>query len=892
MSRFYTNVEKRGSKIYLKYADTETQRRGKMEVEFQPQLYVAGTANPTSKNMQDEPLEAIKFDNMKGMSEFIERYKGIDGYKIYGQKDPIYQFITKYFPGKFAWDPNLISGGTVDIEVFSGDIKIEDDGSVTAIPGPFPEPTEAAYPISMLTIRHRLTGQYHVWGLEWFKGHHVGTYKHNPEHERVGRLPVVYKGFETEQAMLNDMLHWWHEQDFDLTTGWYYEEFDVPYMVNRCRAVCGPTMAGKLSPWGVIKDRTIKSLRGDVPTYEFMGSSILDMLNLFKKHGYMEPPNWKLGTIAEIILGETKISYEEEGTINNLYILNYQKSVEYNIIDVDLVHRLDDKMQFLLLTFVLAYMTKSNYPDTLATVKPWSALAYSKLNEKGIQPELRALSHTSKEIVGGFVKEVRPGKYRWAVSGDLNSLYPHLMQQYNLGIETLVEPWDLPAEVQNSIPVNFSIDDLVEKKIDLSVLKKYNLCMTANRQFFRRDRMAIFNELTREIYTGRALVKKDMKKDEQKLVDLLEHLKKVDPEAKNHPDVIALERDIATKNNTQQAFKILMNGLYGAIANKYFTEYYDVRIAEGITTSGQLSIKWVSRKLNEYFNNLLGTNGNDYVIANDTDSCYLCLELLVDRIFKGKDKTDEEIEAVTNFLDKLFKTKIEPFIDECYKELADYVNAHDQRMFMKRETIATAAIWAAKKRYVMHAMDVEGVRYPHPKVKFTGVDAKRSSFPKKCREWMVECYGIALSGTEKELQARVKEIRDEYMKQDIADIAQVTGVNNLDEYSDPNTVFRKGSPAHVKATLFHNKLIKDLGVTRLKPIQSGDKILMVRLKPGNPKGIEAIAFQGELPEEFGLRKYVDYAATFDRTFLEPVMNVMNAINWNAEAKASVMDFFS
>ena len=892
MSRFYTNVEKRGSKIYLKYADKATQKRGKVEVDFKPNLYVAGTANPVAKNMRGEPLEMVSFDSMKEMSEFIDRYKGIDGYKMYGQRDSVFQFIAKYFPGKIDFDPSLIHGAIADIEVFSGDVKVGDDGKLQVVRGPFPEPTEANYPISMLTIYHTATGKFHAWGTEVFKGHRIGTYQHNPMHPRVGKLDVVYKGFDDEKAMLADMVMWFQEQDFDYTSGWYFEEFDVPYLVNRIRKVLGTTMANKMSPWGIIKDRTIKSLRGDIPTFEFMGSSILDSLNLFKKHGYMEPPDWKLGTVAQIILGEDKISYEEEGSINNLYVLNYQKSVEYNIIDVDLVKRMDDKMQFFLLTMVLAYMTKSNLPDTLATVKPWSALAYTKLHEKGIEPELRPLSMISKDIVGGFVKEVIPGKYRWAVSGDLNSLYPHLMQQYNLGIETIVEAWELPDEVNNSIPTNFTIDDLVEKRIDLSVLKKYNLCMTANRQFFRRDTMAIFNELTREIYTSRAAVKKDMKKDEQVLVDLLNHLKKSDETAKNHPDVLALERAIATKNNTQQAFKILMNGLYGAMANKYFTEYYDIRIAEGITTSGQLSIKWVSRKLNEYLNTLLNMQGHDFVIANDTDSCYLCLAPLIDKIFKGKDKTPEEIEKVTDFLDTLFKKKIEPFIDECYKELADYVNAHDQRMFMKRETIATAAIWTAKKRYVMHAMDVEGVRYPEPKVKYTGVEAKRSSFPAQCRKWMVECYGIALSGDEKQLQDRVKEIRAAYMQQSIADIAGVTGVNNLDEYADPNTVFRKGSPRHVKATLFHNKLINDLKVDRLRPIESGDKVLIVSLKKGNPQGIDAIAFQGELPAEFNLTKYVDYEATFGRTFLEPVMNVLRAINWNAEAQASVMDFFS
>lgn len=887
---FYTSVEKRGNGIFLRYTDPATGTRKKTEIEYKPSLYVQGVDNPVAKDFWGRDLEKVDFETIRDMTDFIEKYRGIQGYRIYGQRDPIFQFITKYYPGDIKFDGSKIHGNITDIEVFSGDIKVLEDGTLEVIDGPFPKPEEALYPISMLTIHHSVTDTYHVWGLETFKGIKVGTYKHNPEHKRVGKLNIVYKGFDDEKEMLADMVMWWQAQDFEYASGWYFEEFDVPYLVNRVKNILGQSMVSRFSPWGIVKERTIKATFGDLQTYNFMGTSILDMLNLFKKHAFMSPPDWKLNTLAQLVLGEEKISYEEEGNLNRLYALNYQKSVEYNIQDVGLVKRLDDKMQFFGLTFQMAYMTKSNFNDTLATVRPWSALAYSKLNEKGIQPELRGVSQVVKDIVGGFVKEVIAGKYRWVVSGDLNSLYPHLMQQYNLGVDTILEPHEVPQEVQDAIPMNFTIDDLVEKRIDLSILAKHNITMTANRQFFRKDRMAIFNELTRGIYDGRAAVKKDMKKDEQELVNLLEYLKKQDPAAAEHPDIMRLEMSIATKNNTQQAFKILMNGLYGAMANKYFLEYFDIRIAEGITTSGQLSIKWISRKCNEYFNRLLKTDGVDYVVANDTDSMYLTLAPLIDKLFPGHTKAD--FQRIADFIDQLFKTKIEPFIDESYAELATYMNAHDQRMFMKRETIASAAIWVAKKRYVMHAIDVEGVRYPKPKVKFTGVEAKRSSFPKRCRDWMVECYEIALAGTEKQLQERVKQIKTEYMQLAIPAIAEVTGVNGIDEKSDPMTVFIKGTPRHVKAALYHNRFVEEKKLMRVKPIKSGDKMMLVPLKKGAPMGAEVIGFQGDLPQDFGLHAFVDYQATYEKTFRDPMMNVPQVLGWSAEPRASVMDFFA
>jgi DNA polymerase elongation subunit (family B) len=458
------------------------------------------------------------------------------------------------------------------------------------------------------------------------------------------------------------------------------------------------------------------------------------------------------------------------------------------------------------------------------------------------------------------------------------------------------------------------MDDLVNKRVDLSVLKKYDICMTANRAFFKRGKKSIFNEKTRQIYDDRKKVKKEMLKLEQELVDLEALIEKQGKATEEQEAKVGeLEIGISTKDAHQHSLKILMNSLFGAIGNKWFKECFDIRVAEGITLSGKLSILWIARKLDEYLNKVLQTgtvehkihhvsrppattlevmSGKNYAIYQDTDSCYLDMSALVDKMFT-KEQQKNDVEKIVNFLDNLFAKKIEPFIDSCYQELAEYMNADDQRMFMKREVIATSAIWTAKKRYTMLVANSEGVNYlPKMYHKTVGLDAVKGSAPKHCREWMLEGYKIALEGEEPTLQEYCLAKKKEFMALPIEKIATPTGINGLEKYGDSQTIYIKGTPKHVKAALFHNHLKKKLGITGIPDIQSGDKILYVELRNGNPKGLEVIGFQGKIPPEFGMEKYVDYDSNFEKTFLSPLDNLLKSINWSHTKVASAMDWFT
>lgn len=419
MSNFYTNVDVRGSKVFLRYVE-DGQHKSEV-IDFQPELYIK--TNDTSKvcasSMHDEPLEAVTFQDSREMNKFIETYSHVDGFSIYGSESILNQFVAKAYPGEVSYDPTKIKCAIVDIETFSGDI----DANGNMIDGPFPDPELAEYPISMITLYDTEQSIYLVWGLERFKGRHIGSYVHDINHPRVGKLNIKYMGFDDEHIMLHNFADAWNRRAYNCWSGWHIEGFDNPYLTKRIENVCGETVKKKLSPWGMVKRSSVTTGWGEEQTvYEFAGCQMLDYKQLFEKHGFANPDNMKLDTVARYILGEGKIEYKDEGNLNTLYIRNYQKCVEYNIIDVDLIVQMNRKKRFFELTYTLAYLCKSNYQDTLGTVRPWSALTYSMLYDKGQRAKIKSVYEGDTQFGGGFVREIKGGRYRWVVSCDLNSL--------------------------------------------------------------------------------------------------------------------------------------------------------------------------------------------------------------------------------------------------------------------------------------------------------------------------------------------------------------------------------------------------------------------------------------------------------------------------------------
>jgi len=356
-----------------------------------------------------------------------------------------------------------------------------------------------------------------------------------------------------------------------------------------------------------------------------------------------------------------------------------------------------------------------------------------------------------------------------------------------------------------------------------------------------------------------------------------------------------LEKDISKYKNLQLAKKVQLNSAYGALGNQYF-RFFDVRMAESITLSGQLSIRWIEARMNEYLNKLLKTENEDYVIASDTDSLYITFDRLVDKVLpKGDSVSESDYKGkVVDFLDNVARQKIEPFIDKSYQDLADLMNAYDQKMFMKREAIADKGIWTAKKRYILNVYDNEGVRYTDPKLKMMGIEAVKSSTPMSCRNRMKEAFNLIMNATELEVQQFIADFREEFKTLPFEEVAFPRSVSELSKYTtDPKELsIPKGAPIHVRGSLVFNYLLHKHKLTkRYEVIKDGEKIKFCYMKEPNPAGQNVLSVLSSLPKEFAINQYIDYDTQFDKAFVEPLKIVLNSIGWEHEKTATLEDFF-
>jgi len=646
----------------------------------------------------------------------------------------------------------------------------------------------------------------------------------------------------------------------EVITGWNSKLYDIPYMCRRIERILGEKLMKRMSPWGLVtEDRTVIMGREHI-TYDIGGVSQLDYLDLYKKFTYKAQESYRLDYIAGVELGQKKLDHSEFDTFKDFYTNGWQKFVEYNIIDVELVDRLESKMKLIELALTMAYEAKVNYEDVFYQVRMWDTIIYNYLKRRSIVIPPKNRSDKNDKYAGAYVKEPIPGKYDWVVSFDLNSLYPHLIMQYNISPETIRETRHSSASVERILNQECKFDG------------DYAVC--ANGAQYRKDVRGFLPELMDKMYGDRVVFKKKMLEAKQ--------------EYEKNPSN-ALTKEIARCNNIQMAKKIALNSAYGAIGKQYF-RYYKLANAEAITLSGQVSIRWIENKMNQRMNKILKTEEVDYVIASDTDSIYLNLGPLVEAVYKGREKTNE---VVVGFLNKVCETEFEPFIESSYQELADYVNAYDQKMFMKSENIADRGIWTAKKRYILNVWDSEGVRYEEPKLKMMGIEAVKSSTPAPCRQMIKDGLKIMMNGTEDEVIKFIEDSRRKFKTLPPEEIAFPRSATNVEKYKGYSTIYAKGTPIHIRGALLYNHYVKQHKLdNKYSLIQNGEKIKFCYLKKPNIIHENIFSFIQDFPRELNLDKYIDYDLQFDKSFLEPLKIILDAIGWNVEKTVNLEMFFT
>jgi DNA polymerase elongation subunit (family B) len=803
---------------------------------FYPTLFVPSKKNTEYQTLNGEYVEAVQPGTVRECREFIKKYNGVEGFSIHGNDRYIYQYISEIYPeDELKFDINKIKVTTIDIEVAS------ENG--------FPDVESAAEEVLLISIQDYNTKQIRTWGLGKFNNQQSN---------------VSYRAFSNEYDLLNDFISWWmiEENTPEVITGWNSELYDIPYLVRRIDRILGEKLMKRMSPWGLVTESE-KFISGRKHiSYDIGGVSQLDYLNLYKKFTYKAQESYRLDHIASVELGQQKLDHSEFDTFKDFYTKGWQKFVEYNIKDVELVDRMEDKMKLIELALTMAYDAKANYADVFSQVRMWDTIIYNYLKKRNIVIPPNVRSDKDSKYAGAYVKEPIPGVYDWVVNFDLNSLYPHLIMQYNISPETLVE--------QRHPSV--TVDKILNQEIDFEPYKEYAVC--ANGAMFRKDVRGFLPELMEKIYKDRTIYKKKMIAAKQ------EYEKK---------KTKALEKEIARCNNIQMARKIQLNSAYGAIGNQYF-RYFKLANAEAITLSGQVSIRWIEEKINNYLNKILKTNDVDYVIASDTDSIYLNMGPLVETVYKGREKTTE---SVVSFLDKIAQVELEKYIEGCYQELADYVNAYDQKMQMKRENIADRGIWTAKKRYILNVWDSEGVRYEEPKLKMMGIEAVKSSTPAPCRQMIKDGLKLMMSGTEEQVIKFIDKCRTDFRKLPPEQIAFPRTASDVRKYHSSASIYASKTPIHIRGALLFNHYIKDKNLTnKYSLIGNGEKIKFIYLKKPNIIQENIISFIQDFPTELGLDKYIDYELQFEKSFLEPLKSILDAIGWKTEQTTTLESFFT
>lgn len=841
MSKFYTNVATHKGDILLR--GFENGERVVKKIRYKPYLFVQSEnlEECKYKTIKGKPVARVDFDSIGACRDFRKKYEDVDGYDIYGMTNWQYTYIFDNYGQNVKYDAAVVRVLWLDIETDSR--------------GGFPNIKEADKEVNAVTLKFR--GKNYTYGLREYDNKDPNT---------------NYIQCKDELELLNRVIDRINRVDPDVVSGWNSTGFDIPYITNRVTRLLGPERARDLSPWRIIERREITMMGKEIEIITWVGIASLDYLDVYKKFRSATRESYKLDYIANFEIKSKKLDYSEYGSLYALYEQNHQLYIEYNIYDVELLEKMEEKLQLFNILFSLAYFTGCNYLDAFATVRPWDVVVHNYLINQGIVvPQFEATDYY-EGIEGAYVKEPLLGKrHGWVVSYDFKSLYPSLCRQCNISPETII----------TTIP-NITVDMLFNREIEGKKLqekiREENASLCGTGCVFDNTVEGFIPAIMRQVYAERQMFNGKMKKAKKDLAAAQEG---------SDAELIAkLTSDVAYYNGQQFARKIFLNAGYGAMSNRFY-RWFDPRLAESITKTGQLTVRWAERAINEYLNTVCKTTGVSYVIYCDTDSAYISLDGFVEKFI-----TDTDPQLICDKVDAFCKKKLQPAITAACEELLKYLNHRELVLDMNRENIANGAFWTAKKRYAMNVLDSEGLRYSTPELKIQGLEAVKSSTPRAVRGLVGDAIKVILTKEETDLHDFIHTAREDFKSRGFEEISFTKNTNNIGKYASNATIYQKGCPINVRAALMYNHLLKKHNLTDVhQQIGDGDKIKFCYLNMPNPAHSSVIAAPTELPKEFALDDYIDYNLQFEKSFLAPVRAMTDAIGWHIEPIPSLDDLF-
>lgn len=820
---------------------------------FNPYYYVETTGTPDAYSIFKTPLKKKVFETS------YDRFQSTkDGAikRLFGNLPIEQQFlIDEYFGQNEQEDFTrfALRVGFIDIETYS--------------PGGFPTPSKAEDAINVITIYDSLIKKFLTWGTKEF-------FESQPDE--------VYMYFPTEREMLKNFLDYWSADYFDVISGWNSEFFDIPYIINRIKKVLGDEAAKRLSPYGDIRNRMIVNRFGR-PEEKWMikGISLMDYFEMYRTFTMAKRESYKLGYIAEVELGETKLDYK--GKLSDLADKDWNRFVKYNIQDVRLLPKLEAKLQYLMLARMLAYLGLTPMEDALGTVTVVTGAIAIKAREMGyIIPTFT--KGDVRDYAGGYVREPVRGLKPAIVSFDANSLYPNTIVTLNLSPETKVAR--ITANDQDGVTIltQTNKEHTIPREKFAQFIKSENLAVSKAGILFSQKEKGICPIIIDKLYSERVSLKAALKTVKMQLVDM----------PKDHPDYKKLVLQREQLDTKQYTVKILLNRMYGYFQNK-FSPMADTDLSSSITLTGQAVIKEAANIGERFIDNKIGSQHKEpVVIYGDTDSVYFTINEALQHLgakVHVDNKVTPECYAICMEFEKYLNEEITKWAQRS-------LNTRDSRFAFKRETISDSALFIQKKRYIVRVLDSEGV--PCDKIKYVGVNIVSSATPGAVKPLIKDIAKAMLHDkVQTSTDKKCKDAYDKFKEMEVEKIAFPRGITDMDKWAINMKGFTcpKGTPIHVKAAIYHNMLLDYFKIDdRYEKIRSGERIKFYYVKR-NPFGVSVIGYKYDLPDEFKKAFKVDTEKMFDKIVSASVEILYAPVNWvyhnpNNQFAANLVDLFS